>query len=204
MALSIEGFAIVSRDGMLAGADGLMPNSLKFEMDQEFLDRSLDAAALLVHGCKSHEAQPNSCNRRRLLLSRSCGPFSTIPAERNTWLWCPKQTPFAEVAEALGIESGVVAVLGGTAAYDLFLPRYAAFHLCRAGKVRLPGGVPVFSAVRADNPPENVLGDAGLRVVEQTTLDPAHELSHQRWARPSARAFSYCRASDAAGATTGR
>jgi len=186
MTLSIEGFAIVSRDGMLAGADGLMPNSLKFEVDQDFLDRSLDAAALLIHGCKSHEAQTNSRNRRRLLLSRSCGPFSAVPVERNTWLWCPKSTPFEDVRKALGIEGGVVAVLGGTAAYDLFLPRYAAFHLCRAGKVRLPGGVPVFSAVRPDNPPESVLSDAGLAVVQETALDPAHELSHQKWARTRA------------------
>ena len=67
MDLRIEGFAIVSRDGMLAGADGLMPNSLKFDGDQEFLDKSLDAAALLVHGRMSHEEQPNSCSRARLL-----------------------------------------------------------------------------------------------------------------------------------------
>lgn len=181
--ISIEGFAIVSRDGMLAGADGLMPNSLKFDKDQHFLDCALDGAVLLVHGRMSHEGQSNSCNRRRLLLTRSCGPFSAKPVEPCVWHWNPETTPFAEVCKALGIESGVVAVLGGTAAYDMFLPSYAAFHLCRANKVSLPGGVPVLSAVRAGQPPDEVLSGAGLKLAEEITLDPEHELRHQTWRR---------------------
>ena len=187
MGLRIEGFAIVSADGMLAGADGLMPNSLKFAIDQKFLDQSLDDAALLINGRKSHETQPNSGNRRRLLLTRSAGPFSTIPVERNIWLWSPEATPFAEVCEALGIETGVVAILGGTAAYDLFLPQYAAFHLCRAGKVRLPGGVPVLSAVGPGHPPEDVLRGAGLSLAEEVVLEPEHALRRQTWTRAAAR-----------------
>ncbi len=183
MGLRIEGFAIVSRDGMLAGADGLMPDSLKFDCDQHFLDNALDAAALLVHGRKSHEAQPNSCQRRRLLMTRAAGPFTATPIEPNVWLWSPEATPFPEVCKALGIESGVVAVLGGTAAYDMFLPFYAKFHLCRAGKVALPGGVPVLSAVREGNPPETVLRRAGLDLLGEAVLDPAHELRHQTWTR---------------------
>jgi len=181
--ISIEGFAIVSRDGMLAAEDGLMPDSLKFDKDQHFLDRALDDAVLLVHGRMSHECQPNSCNRRRLLLTRSCGPFSPAPVEPNVWHWNPETTPFPEICKALGIDSGVVAVLGGTAAYDMFLPFYAAFHLCRANKVSLPGGVPVLSAVRDGHPPDKVLGGAGLKLAEEITLDPTHELRHQTWRR---------------------
>ena len=181
--LRIEGFAIVSRDGHLAGSDGLMPNSLKFERDQEFLDRSLDAATLLVHGRKSHEGQSNSHNRRRLLLSRSAGVFSTQPVEPNTWLWNPETTPFPRVCEALGVESGVVAILGGTSAYDLFLPHYAAFHLCRAQKVDLPGGVPVFSAVRDGHPPEAVFAEQGFALTDEETLHPEHEVRRQVWTR---------------------
>jgi dihydrofolate reductase len=183
MDLRIEGFAIVSRDGMLAGADGLMPNSLKFDGDQEFLDKSLDAAALLVHGRMSHEGQPNSCNRRRLLLTRRAGPFSREPLEPNVWLWNPEATPFADVCAALGLESGVVAVLGGTAVYDLFLPLYARFHICRAGKVALPGGVPVFSAVREGRAPDEILREAGLVEVDEFTRDASHDLRHHTWAR---------------------
>jgi dihydrofolate reductase len=184
MDLRIEGFAIVSRDGMLAGADGLMPNSLKFEIDQQFLDRSLDAAALLVHGRKSHETQPNSPNRRRLVLTRSAGPFSLEPVEPNVWLWNPEITRFDEARAALGIDEGVVAVLGGTAVYDMFLPSYAMFHLCRAEGVRLPGGVPVLSEVGERVSPDDVFRAAGLRLLEETTLDAAEELRHQTWVRP--------------------
>jgi hypothetical protein len=183
MELRIEGFAIVSRDGMLAGADGLMPNSLKFDGDQEFLDTCLDAAALLVHGRKSHEGQPNSGNRPRLLLTRSVGRFSREPVEPNVWMWNPEATPFGDVCSALGIESGLVAILGGTAVYDMFLPTYAKFHLCCAGKVRLPGGVPVFSAVGEGRGPDEVLRAAGLAVVDEITRDADHELRHRTWAR---------------------
>lgn len=183
MELRIEGFAIVSRDGKLAGADGLMPDSLKFDGDQEFLDRALDAATLLVHGRMSHEGQPNSCNRPRLLLTRRVGPFSREPVEPNVWLWNPEATRFREVCAALGIESGLVAVLGGTAAYDMFLPAYAKFHLCRAGKVRLPGGVPVFRAVDEGRAVDDVLRKAGLVVVDEFTRDASHDLRHQTWVR---------------------
>jgi hypothetical protein len=184
MDLSIEGFAIVSRDGMLAGADGLMPNSLKFDRDQEFLDKTLDAAALLVHGRMSHEGQSRSSARRRLLLTRSAGPFSTTPFEPNVWLWSPDATPFRAVCAALGVKSGVVAILGGTAAYDLFLPHYGAFHLCRAGQVELPRGVPVLSAVSAGRSPSDVLQSAGLKLAGEIVLDAAHDLTHQTWRRP--------------------
>jgi hypothetical protein len=181
--LRIEGFAIVSRDGMLAAADGYMPNSLKFDQDQVFLDRALDEAALLVHGRMSHEGQPNSPQRKRLLLTRAAGRFSPTPAEPNVWLWNPEVTPFFSVVEELGITSGKVAVLGGTAAYDMFLPLYESFHLCRAGRVSLPGGVPVLSEIREGRPPDAVLSRAGLSLNREVTLDPEHELRYQEWRR---------------------
>jgi hypothetical protein len=183
LGISIEGFAIVSREGMVAAADGFMPNSLKFDQDQDFLDRALDDAVLLVHGRLSHEGQPNSPQRRRLLLTRSCGAFSTQPVEPYVWHWNPETTPFPEVCKALGVDAGVVAVLGGTAAYDMFLPFYGAFHLCRANKVSLPGGVPVLSAVRNGCPPDEVLSQAGLKLQQEVTLDPGHELKYQSWRR---------------------
>ncbi len=181
--LSFEGFAIVSCDGMLAGADGLMPNSLKFEADLDFLDKSLDAAALLIHGRKSHEAQPNSCRRPRLLLSRFAGPFSLSPVEPNVWLWNPEATPLPEVCRALRISSGLVAVLGGTAVYDMFLPHYARFHLSRAQRVALPGGVPVFGAACDSHPPDNILRAHALALVAEKTLDETQGLRLQTWAR---------------------
>jgi hypothetical protein len=181
--LIIEGYAIVSRNGMLAGADGLMPNSLKFESDQQFLDSEMDRAALLVHGKKSHEGQDNSNKRKRLLLTRAGGAFTTTPIGPNTWLWSPEAMKFSDVCKALGIETGMVAILGGTAAYDMFLPAYSRFHLARAGQVDLPGGVPVFSAVREGNPPEAVLEKAGLRMAEDVTLDAGCDLRRLTFVR---------------------
>ena len=40
----IEGFAIVSEDGMLANAEGIMPDSLKFEADRQFFECGLDGS----------------------------------------------------------------------------------------------------------------------------------------------------------------
>ena len=181
--LSIEGYAIVSRNGMLAGADGLMPNSLKFDEDQKFLDAEMDRATLLIHGRKSHEGQDNSHKRKRLLLTRSGGAFSTTPIEPNTWLWSPEATKFSDVCAALGVKSGVVAILGGTAAYDMFLPAYSKFHLAQAGLVDLPGGVPVFGAVREGNPPQAVLEKAGMRQAEAHVLNAGVNLRRMTFAR---------------------
>jgi hypothetical protein len=181
--LSIEGFAIVSRNGMLAGADGSMPNSLKFDEDQQFLDAQMDAAALLVHGRKSHEGQDNSHKRKRLLLTRAGAPFTTTPIEPNIWLWSPEATKFSDVCKALGVESGVVAILGGTAGYDMFLPFYAKFHLALASRVDLPGGVPVFSAVSDGHPPATVLQAAGLKLADQAVLNAEHDLHRLTFVR---------------------
>ena len=60
----IEGYAIVSEDGMLANAAGIMPDSLKFEADQHFFERGLDGVDVVVHGRHSHERQPRSYLRR--------------------------------------------------------------------------------------------------------------------------------------------
>ena len=68
--LRIEGFAIVSADGMLADHHRHMPDALKVEADQRFFDSSLDRVAAVVHGRHSHEGQANSPRRRRLILTR--------------------------------------------------------------------------------------------------------------------------------------
>ena len=66
----IEGYAIVSEDGMLANAAGVMPDSLKFEADQIFFERGLDGVDVVVHGRHSHEKQRRSDLRKRLTLTR--------------------------------------------------------------------------------------------------------------------------------------
>jgi hypothetical protein len=181
--LSVEGFAIVSANGMIADCDCMMPNTLKLEADQEFFERALDRAAVLVHGRKSHEGQVNSHKRRRLLLTRCVAGFEPDQKDPNVWLWNPAGATLDQVCEALGVKEGIVAILGGTAAYDMFLDRYAAFHLCRAGKVDIPDGTPVLSDVARGRSPEDILREAGLTLEDRRTLDTEHELTHECWRR---------------------
>jgi hypothetical protein len=71
MALRIDGYVIVSADGMLANARNVMPDELRFEGDKRFFTEALDRADLIVHGRHSHEDQPNSPQRKRIILTRS-------------------------------------------------------------------------------------------------------------------------------------
>ena len=76
MALRIEGYVIVSADGMLADVHNVMPDELKFEGDKAFFTASLDRADLILHGRNSYEDQPNSPRRRRIFLTRNVGAIA--------------------------------------------------------------------------------------------------------------------------------
>jgi hypothetical protein len=177
----IEGYAIVSSDGMIADRDCVMPNSLKFDCDQRFLEASLDNADLLVHGRKSHEGQTNSAARRRLIMTRCIARLERDKETPNAWLWNPSGVSLEGACELLGLSGGVIHILGGTQAYDRFLGRYAAFHLCRAGRVKLPGGTPVLSEVGKGGSPDDVLRRHGLEPGPTRVLDPANDVTHVCW-----------------------
>ena len=49
MALRIDGYVIVSADGMLANAQNVMPDELRFEGDKRFFTAALERADLIVH-----------------------------------------------------------------------------------------------------------------------------------------------------------
>src|SRR5476649_1779356 len=76
----IEGYAIVSEDGMLANAAGIMPDQIKFEADQRFFERGLDGVDVVVHGRNSHERQPHSHLRRRLIVTRQIAGIAADPS----------------------------------------------------------------------------------------------------------------------------
>ena len=163
----IEGYAIVSADGMIADARGLMPDSLKIEADQRFYAKALDRAAVVAHGRLSHEGQPNSASRRRLILTRRVGGLAADPDNPNAKLWNPAGATFEEACAAVGCQAGTVAVGGGTDIYSLFLKLgYDDFYLSRVEKVRLPGGVPCFAQGRHGSPPEQVLNALGVEPKE--------------------------------------
>jgi len=159
----IEAYAIMSLDGMIADKTGLHPDSLKLEADQRLFDEALDRAAIVVHGRRSHEGQPNSPRRRRLILTRRVVGLAPDPDNANARFWNPAGAALEEACAAVGCRAGTVAVIGGPEVYSYFLGiGYDDFHLSRADKVRLPGGLPVFAEGRLGRSPEEVLSEAGL------------------------------------------
>ena len=180
-AFALDGYAIVTSDGFIADCAGAMPDSLKYEADQAYFSAALDAADLIVHGRHSYEGHANSPRRRRFWLTRKVAALE--PLKPNEWLWNPEGAPLAEAARAIGLDRGTVAVIGGTAVYDLFLPVYRAFHLSRAGRASLSAGTPVFSAVTHGATPEEVLRAAGLAPGATRTLDDANAVTVTRWER---------------------
>ncbi len=185
---AVDGYAIVTVDGMIADENGVMPDSIKYEADQRFFSDALDRVDLVVHGRHSHEGHVHSPNRRRFWMTRSVATLAPVPGSLREWLWNPEGVTVFDACRAIGLDSGTIAVLGGTSAYDLFLPVYHAFHLSRAGKARQPGGTPVFSAVRNGFSPEAILARAGLAPEATLTLDAVHEVTITKWV--SARALS--------------
>src|SRR5262249_41884420 len=184
--LRIEGFAIVSVDGMLADRDAHMPDALKIEADQRFFDTSLDRVAAVVHGRHSHEGQANSPRRRRLILTRRVSGIAADPENPIARLWNPAGASFTAACAALGVQQGTVAIIGGTDVLGLFLdPGYDAFHLSRANKVRLPGGRPVFPQV-PDQTPEDVLASHNLQPGKRRVLDAQADASLVTWTRSAA------------------
>jgi len=183
-ALRIEGYVIVSADGMLADARHLMPDALKFAGDAAFFNAALDRADLIVHGRNSYEDQPNSPKRRRIVLTRGVAGVAPDPANPNAMLWNPAGARFEAACEAAGLRDGTVAIIGGPVVFGMFMDRYDTFFLSQAPHVRLPGGEPCFPGVPAQSP-QQVLGAHGLTPGEPQLLDPAFDVSVTPWRRKS-------------------
>ena len=177
----IEGYAIISADGMLADAAGVMPPSLKIEADQRFFHGSLDKADAVVHGRYSHEGGPNAPKRVRLIVTRRISGVARHPENPKAVLWNPAGTSFGEAWNMLGLGGGLLAVIGGTEIFGIFLDLgYDAFHLTRADHVRLPGGRPVFPQVPACTP-EEVLRSRGYKAGSTLILDKDKDVRLVTW-----------------------
>lgn len=180
---TIEGYAIVSTDGMLANAEGVMPDALKIKADQQFFARGLDGVDAVVHGRHSHENQPHSPDRYRLILTRQVPAVAPDPLNPKAMFWNPAACSWDAALRGLGVEHGVIGIIGGTDVFGLFLPiGYDAFHLSRAAHVNLPGGRPVFPEVPARTP-EEVLASHGLRPGPVQVLDKTAGASLVTWRR---------------------
>lgn len=181
--LRIEGYVIVSADGMIADARGEMPESIRNDADQRFFQAGLDNVAAIVHGRHSHEGGPRAARRRRLVATRRITAIAPDPDHPNALLWNPLGAPLEKALEALGVTEGTIAVIGGTEVFSMFLPRYDAFHLSRAANARIPGGRPVFDAVGPNASPEDVLASHGLKPGPRRILDAAADVSVVTWRR---------------------
>src|SRR6202158_5873494 len=111
--LRIEGYVIVSADGMLANADHVMPNELKFEGDKKFFTAALDRADLIVHDRHPHEGQPNSPRRTRIIVTRRNGAIAPDPSNPKATLWNPAGAAFEAACDFAGVRTGTVAIIGG-------------------------------------------------------------------------------------------
>lgn len=178
--LTIEGYVIVSANGMLADSRHVMPDALKFPQDQAFFEGALDQADLIVHGRHSHEQQPRSDQRTRLVLTRRIEALAPDAEFPNATLWNPDGTSFEDACKRAGITSGKAAIIGGPAVYALFLDRYDAFWLSQAHGVTIEDGLGVFSQV-PQLTPQQILAHHDLRARETRTLDVAQNVDLTAW-----------------------
>lgn len=78
---------------MLADWHGRIPAELKIDVDQRFFEQWLEAADLIVHGKHSHEQQPHSDKRRRLVLTRKIAGLAPYPCLPTAKFWNPAGCP---------------------------------------------------------------------------------------------------------------
>jgi dihydrofolate reductase len=180
----IEGYAIISADGMLADASGQQPAELIVPADQRLFHQALARSAAVAHGRHSQEGgAARARERKRLVLTRRIAGLAPHPDYRHGMLWNPGGASLEQAWRALGAPDGTLAVIGGTDTFGLFLELgYDAFHLTRADRVRLPGGRPVFPGVPARTP-EALLAEHGLQGGPVHIVDPEAGVTMVSWDR---------------------
>jgi dihydrofolate reductase len=179
----IEGYVIVSANGMLADGNGQMPASIRNDADQHFFQSGLDRAAAVVHGRHSYEGGPRAGRRKRLVLTRQTASLAPDTEYPNALLWNPMGASLDEALTELGVADGIIAVIGGPEVFSMFLPLYDAFHLSRAAHAHIPGGLPPFTEVGPNATPEDVLARHGLKPGPRRDLDAAAGVSVVTWSR---------------------
>jgi dihydrofolate reductase len=180
--LHIVGYAIVSADGMIADSSGRIPPALIHEADQQYFFQGMDAADVLVHGRNSYEDRPRASDRKRIIVTRQISAVTPDAENPNTVLWNPTGAAIERACETLGVTGGVVAAVGGSEVYGLFLPRYDIFHLSKAARAQMAGGRPVFPGIPPATP-EDLLQRHGLRPSPPSDLDTDAGVSVTVWAR---------------------
>lgn len=178
----IEGYAIVSADGMIANRDGVMPPGLIVPADQLFFEQSLDNVDIVLHGRLSQESHPRSAERRRIIVTRAVADVAQQAADAKIVLWNPAGASLAKAVAKFGVMNATIGVVGGSEVFGLFLPLYDVFYLSRVPDVMLPEGRPVFPGMPRSTP-EEMLETHGLHEAERAVLDPARNVDLVTWRR---------------------
>jgi hypothetical protein len=173
--LKIEGYVIVSADGMLADAAGVMPPSLVFRGDKAFLYAGLGLADLVVSSRYSIEEDEGAKRRKRLIVTRRTDALAADPDNARAVLWNPAGASFEDACSFIGVRSGTAAILGGPEVFALFLDRYDTFFLSQAKRVTIPDGRGCFPDVPS-RLPEQVLAAHGLTAGVPRVLDDENEV----------------------------
>jgi dihydrofolate reductase len=179
----IEGYVIISADGMLADSKSVIPESIRNDADQRFFQESLDRASAIVHGRHSHEGGPRAALRKRLVVTRQIAAVAPDPTHPHALLWNPVGATLDQALSQLGAAEGTVAIIGGPEVFSLFLPLYDAFHLSRAANAKIPGGLAVFTEVGPNATPEDVLARRGFKPGPRRDLDATAGVTLVTWER---------------------
>ncbi len=177
----IEGHAIISDDERIAGPDRQTPATLRNEADWRRFQAALDAAAVILLGRRSHEANPDPKGRNRLVVSSSA---EGVERRGDGWWWNPAEASLMAALTTAAPQGGIVAVPGGHLVFDLILKLgFNAFHLVRVAGVHIPGGVPLFSEIDTGRTAAEVLTRHGLVPGPVEILDRQAGVTLERWLR---------------------
>ena len=177
----IEGYAVISKEGMIATSDGKFPEQIKIPADHKFYQDAVAAASAVANGRHSAEGGIGEKDRKRIILTRRVDLLTADPHNPNAILWNPATAPFDEAWAKLGIDGGVLAVVGGTETFGLFLTiGYDTFYLTRTDAT-VPRGRAVFPGVGTITTPEEVLGKHGLVLKGTRMLDASVNCRVEEW-----------------------
>ena len=179
----IEGYAVISKEGMIATSDGHFPEQIKIPADHAFYQASVDKASAVVNGRHSSEGGPKEKDRRRIILTRRVDVLTPDPDNPNAILWNPATAPFEEAWAKLGLDGGVAAVVGGTDTFGLFLTiGYDVFYLTRTD-ASVPRGRAVFPGVGKIATVEEAMTKAGLVHKDTRVLDASVNCRVEEWVK---------------------